>query len=157
VHRRSLILAAVTAIIATGCTPRPFTGGLVAHADLQEKEIGFLAAMAGKNSEETAAHFAEDGVLHVANMPPVRGRDAIRQFYTNVFRFLDSSASASEVVRVSSSGDMAYSMGRVTNVFAGEQGPMEYAGKYILVWERRGEEWLIATYSISNNQPEVRP
>jgi ketosteroid isomerase-like protein len=155
-HRRLLLLATAAAL-AAACTPRPFPGAPAARADLQEREATFLAALAAKNPEQAAAHFADDAVLHVANMPPVQGRNAIREFYANIFRFLDSSVSASEVVRTSSSGDMGYSLGRVTNVFASEHGRMEYAGKYILVWERRGEQWLIATYSISNNQPEARP
>jgi ketosteroid isomerase-like protein len=155
-HRRLLLLATAAALTAA-CTPRPFASGPAALADLQEREASVLAALTSKNPEQAAAHFADDAVLHVANMAPVRGRDAIREFYANVFRFLDTSASASEVVRTSSSGDMGYSLGRVTNVFASQHGRMEYAGKYILVWERHGEEWLITTYSISNNQPEARP
>jgi ketosteroid isomerase-like protein len=60
------------------------------------------------------------------------------------------------MVRTSSARDMGFSMGRVTGVFTGKDGRVEYAGKYLLVWQRRGDEWLIATYSISNNQGEGR-
>lgn len=155
-HRRFLLPALAAALLAVACTPGPFTSGPAARADLQEREASFLAALAAKDPEQTAGHFADDAVLHVANMPPLHGRDAIRQFYVNVFRFLDTSASTPEVVRTSSSGDMGYSMGRVSNVFAGEQGRVEYTGKYIVVWERRSGDWSIATYSISNNQPEAR-
>jgi ketosteroid isomerase-like protein len=156
VHPRVILLAGIAAILTAACSPRPFDAGPAPRLELQAREASFLAALAAKDVERTVGHFAEDAVLHVANMPPVRGRSAIRQFYGNVFRFLDSSAPVSEMIRASSVGDMGYSMGRVTNTFTGQDGPVEYAGKYLLVWERRGEEWLIATYSISNDQAEAR-
>lgn len=155
-HARVMLLAGIAAILTAACTPRPFAGGPEPRAELQAREASFLAALAAKDVDQTVDHFAEDAVLHVANMAPVRGRPAIRQFYGNVFRFLDASAPVSEMVRTSSVGDMGYSMGRVTNTFTGQEGPVEFAGKYLLVWERRGDEWLIATYSISNDQAETR-
>lgn len=40
-------------------------------------------------------------------------------------------------------------------MFEGDQGRVEYAGKYLLVWEKRAGEWAIVLYSISNNRAEV--
>jgi ketosteroid isomerase-like protein len=100
------------------------------------------------------AHFAADAVLHVPNMPPVAGEGAIRQFYGNVFRFLRASTPTVESARVAASGDVAYSVGSVANVFEGPQGAVEYAGKFSLVWENRAGEWSIVLYTISKNQPD---
>jgi ketosteroid isomerase-like protein len=49
---------------------------------------------------------------------------------------------------------MAYSTGRTTNRFAGTQGAREYEGKYLLVWQRTGDDWEIAAYAISSDQQE---
>jgi ketosteroid isomerase-like protein len=149
-----LLLLAAAAVLVGACATLPPGGAAAPGSDLHAREAGFLAALAAKDAEQTAAYFADDGVLHVANMPPVLGREAIRQFYGNVFRFLDASTSNSEVVRASGSGDVGYSRGRVNNAFVGEQGRVEYAGKYVIVWERHGAEWQIATYAISNDRPE---
>ncbi len=72
-----------------------------------------------------------------------------------MFRFIVASEAAPQTMRMSGSEDMAYSEGRVVNSFEGEEGPVEYTGKYLLVWEHRAGEWSIAVYSISNNEPEV--
>jgi ketosteroid isomerase-like protein len=58
------------------------------------------------------------------------------------------------VLRLSGSGDMAYSAGTVPTAFDGEQGLVEYPGKYLLIWERRDGAWSIVAYSISNNQAD---
>lgn len=55
---------------------------------------------------------------------------------------------------MSSSADMAFSTGTVANTFQGEGGPVEYAGKYLLVWENRGGDWEIMVCSISNNRSD---
>lgn len=152
---RAVGIAALAVVLATACAHRPAIVVEVEREGLQQRQSSFLSALSAKDVEQTTAHFAEDAVIHVANMPPLQGRSAIRQFYGNVFRFLSASAATSEMMRVSSRADMAYSVGRVTNVFEGEQGPAEYTGKYLLVWEKREGEWLIAIYSISNNRPEA--
>jgi uncharacterized protein (TIGR02246 family) len=152
---RTLWPVAVTLMLATGCAPA--SPSIEAEREqLELRQASFLTALAAKDAEATAAHFAEDAVVHVANMPPMRGRDAIRQFYGNVFRFLSASEPTPEVTRVSSGADMAYSVGRVVNAFEGEQGRVEYEGKFLLVWEKHDDRWLIAVYSISSNQAEGR-
>jgi uncharacterized protein (TIGR02246 family) len=156
---RSVIIATCALLAASAlmpaCAPRPFAAVPAARDALEAREATFLAALAARDADAVAAHFADDGMLHIANMPPVRGRAAIRQFHVNVFRFMTSSAAVPETLRVSAVGDLGYSAGRVANVFAGEQGPMEYAGKYLIAWEQRGGQWLAAVYSISSNQPEA--
>jgi ketosteroid isomerase-like protein len=164
-HRGLIIAAAAAATLTAACatgrgtpdaTAGTATDATAARMSLHAQEAAFLAALAQRDLDRTASFFADDAVLHVANMPPLQGRAAVHRFYGNVFQFMQTSAPASELVRVAASGDLGYSMGRVTNVFAGEGGPVEYAGKYLLVWERHGSEWRIATYSISSNQPETR-
>jgi ketosteroid isomerase-like protein len=151
-----ILIVALTVLLSNACAHgAPVGAGEMARQELDQTQGEFLAALSAGDLERTTAHFAEDAVVHVANMPPLQGRDAIRRFYGNVFRFLSASESTPEALRVSSGGDMGYSSGRVVNVFAGEQGQAEYAGKYLLVWERRGGDWQITRYSISSNRPDA--
>jgi ketosteroid isomerase-like protein len=152
--RRTAPLLCLFALIAAACAHDPSLSPHDERAALQERERGFLAAMGARQVESVLPYFAEEAVLHVANMPPVEGRAAIGRFYGNVFRFLQSSTTTPERLQVSRSGDLAYSAGRVNNTFAGGEGSVEYGGKYLLIWEKRAEEWAVVFYSVSNDQPE---
>lgn len=125
------------------------------HEHLLERQTTFLAAMASKDVDATAEHFAEDAILHIANMPPVQGRETIRTFFSNVFRFMQESETVPESVRIAISGDMAYTTGRVINSFDGEDESLSYSGKYLLIWENLNGEWLISVYAVSNNSSEI--
>jgi ketosteroid isomerase-like protein len=151
-----LFVAALSLALAAACAQRPAIVPELERDRLQQREHAFLAAMAARDPDAVATHFAADAMLHIANMPLVRGRDAIREFYGNVFRFMAASAATPELIRLADSGDLAYTAGSVANTFQSEQGPVAYAGKYLLVWERRAGDWMIALYSISSNQPEPR-
>lgn len=140
--------------LACGCAHRAPSSSGADEASLRQRQSDFLEALTAKDPDQVAAHCAEDAVIHIANLPPIHGREAIRQLYRNIFRFLRASTYTPEVLRMSSSGDVAYSAGGVTTAFDGEQGLVEYPGKYLLVWEQREGAWLIVAYSISNNQSD---
>lgn len=149
----TIAAAALVALIA-GCAHSGSTVPERGTGSLEERQAGFLSALGAGDLDGTVAYFAEDAVLHIANMPPHRGRAAIRGLYENVFRFSTASEHLPESLTIASGGDMAYGFGSVNTVFAREGGPVAYAGKYLLVWERLDGEWLIAAYSISNDGSE---
>jgi ketosteroid isomerase-like protein len=140
---------AATATVARSAT--------AAHEQLEERQREFFAAVAAKDANRTAALFSDAAVLHVANMPPVEGRAAIHQFYGRMFGFLSASSATPESTQVSESGDMAVSIGRSANEFRGPEGPVEYAGKYVLVWRRLAGDWRIVLYGLSSNEPAAGP
>lgn len=148
----AILLAVFAVLAAVSCTGRSAASLEDARERLDQRENEFLAALAARDADGTAELFAENGVLHVANMPPVEGRDAIRGFYGNVFGFLTASEAHPRSSRLSDAADMAYSIGTTSNEFAGPDGPVAYAGKYLLVWERLEGEWMIVVYSISSDQ-----
>jgi ketosteroid isomerase-like protein len=152
---RAPAIALLALVLAGACAHRPPVSAAAERAALETRQAAFLTALAARDAERTAAHFADDAVLHVAGMPPIRGRAAIHRFYGNVFRFMRASSSTPELLRMSHGADMAFSTGRVTNVFDGADGPVEHAGKFLLVWEKRGGEWAIAVYGISSDRPDA--
>jgi uncharacterized protein (TIGR02246 family) len=148
------VAAAALALLMTGaCAHRALVlpEPEAAEQELRQRHSAFLEALGARDAAQAASFFAEDAVLHVANMPPVQGRTAIASFYGNVFRFMTASRPTTQTVRVAASADLAYTEGTVTNAFQGEQGPVEYEGKYLLVWERRGGVWSVVVYSLSSN------
>jgi uncharacterized protein (TIGR02246 family) len=150
--RPALVVAVL--LLAGGCvesrpqSPPPMDAE---RARLDQRQDEFFAAVAARDSNRTAALFAEDAVLHVANMPAVEGREAIRQFYENMFGFLSASSAVPEATRMSASADLAYTVGRTVNEFRRPHGAVEFAGKFVLLWQRSGGEWMITLYGVSSN------
>jgi uncharacterized protein (TIGR02246 family) len=148
----AVVTAAISAVFAAACAHH---GDLFDHAGpdrLEARQAEYFAAMADRDADRVAGLFAPDGVVHVANMPPVQGQAAIRQFYRNMFGFLTASTLTPEVTRVAAGGDMAFGTGSTSNEFRGPDGAVTYSGKYVLVWQRLEGDWRIAVYSISGNE-----
>jgi ketosteroid isomerase-like protein len=152
--KRATLIALVTALLAAACAHGPPVSLDVERHELTQRQNEFFGAMAARDADRMARLFADDALLHVANMPPVEGRDAVRRFYANMFGFLSASTATPEALHISAGGDMAYGVGSASNEFRGPQGPAVYAGKYLLVWRKVADEWLVALYGVSSNQPD---
>jgi uncharacterized protein (TIGR02246 family) len=150
-HRAAI--AALTLLAAACAHHRPALSE-AGRDSLELRQQAFVTALVTRDADALAGVFAEDGVLHVAGMPAVEGRPAIRDFYRKMFDFLAGSAIVMDQAHVSSGGDMAYAIGQASNEFRGSQGPVAYAGKFSLVWRREAGQWVIALYSVSSDQPD---
>jgi uncharacterized protein (TIGR02246 family) len=150
-NRPALLTATLTALAASACAGPPDTPTSAGWEALEEGQRGFVAAVASRDAEAVASFFAEDGIMHVAGMPSVEGREAVLRFYDNLFNFLTASRMEPGDLQLSRGGDMAYVFGATTNAFQGPDGPVEYAGKYVLVWREIGGEWRIAVYAVSSD------
>jgi ketosteroid isomerase-like protein len=146
------LVVLTSALFFSACNTESSTTDSDAMESLQARELAFLSAMSEQDAELAPTFFGDDAVLHIANMPPVQGRESIARFYANVFRFQLASTTVPEHLQVSASSDLAYTRGSSNNVFDGADGPIEYAGKYLLVWQRPSHVWEIVVYSLSNNQ-----
>lgn len=145
---RSVWIVAMGVVAVTAVTYARPAG---VQEDLAGRRAAFVAALAGKSPERLAELFAEQAVVQTANLPPVRGRQAIEQFYRKMFAFAVSLEATAETVRVSAADDMAYEVGAAKNTFKGGQGTVEYHGKYVTVWLKEQGTWRIAAYSVSSN------
>jgi ketosteroid isomerase-like protein len=143
--------------VALGCAAEEGGGpgvGNEAPAALEDRHAEFLAAMASLDADRVGAFFADDAVLQVANMPAITGGEAIREFYRNVFGFMAATEATTEILRGSEADDIGYASGSTANEFRGPDGPVRYAGKFLVVWRKVGEEWRVAAYAISSDAPE---
>jgi ketosteroid isomerase-like protein len=153
-NQRTIVAAVLATLLLTACADGSVEAAADADERLEQRQSEFFAALGARDADRMAELFAEDGVLHIAGMPAIEGRGAIRQFYGNMFGFLSASDATPVATRLSGSGDMAYSIGAMSNEFRGPDGPARYGGKYLLVWENRAD-WVIAVYSISSDQPDA--
>lgn len=142
----------LAAVVLTGCAHARSVGPMEGES-LEHRQAHFHAAVAAGDADGLAAFFLPDAVVHVANIPAIRGREAIHRFYENMFRFLAGSQAAPETIHVAQAGDLGYSAGSVSNAFRGAEGLVEYDGKYALIWKRSAGEWMIVLYAVSSDQP----
>jgi ketosteroid isomerase-like protein len=154
--QRYIVVAAGVMLLA-GCAHQrvpEIDRAQLEYEGVAQRQADYHAAMAARDADRIAAMFSEDAVLHIANMPPVEGREAIHRFYTRMFGFLSATSATPETLVVSAGGDMAYGTGRTINEFRGPEGPVSFAGKYALIWRKPGDAWLVAIYTVSSNQQD---
>ena len=119
------------------------------RAALEEIEGRYSEALRTGDRATISALFADDGVILASDHPLVRGRDDIDAYGTEIDDGPEPEYDATtEVLEVSSSGDLAYVIG--TDASAGDG-----AGKYLTVYRRVGGEWKIAAEAWNRDAPQV--
>jgi uncharacterized protein (TIGR02246 family) len=111
----TLVLGAVVACRPGGSgDPRAAKGpaslSLADEARIQAVDSAFAAAANAGDAEGVAAVYADDGAVLAPNLPPQKGRDAIKSFWGG---FLDAYTVRFEVVSdtIEGRGDLAYNLG----------------------------------------------
>lgn len=81
------------------------------EARIRSVDSAFMAAANAGDAEAVAAVYADDGALLAPNLPPQKGRDAIKAFWGG---FLDVYTVRFEVASdtIEGRGDLAYNQGR---------------------------------------------
>ena len=103
-------------------------------------------ANAGDAAAMTDAFYTEDALLLPPNAPQVKGKAAIRDFW-KTFLAVGVSDVVLETVNVSSSGDLAYSVGKSGFTVAGAK----QTGKYMCVYRRQSNGSYRAVADIFNS------
>lgn len=161
--RRALLTSVFILLPTTACAQSPIaerelsTGHSEPLGVLESRQQALLTALSARDLDATMSHFASDAVVHVANMPPFVGQDAIRGLYGNVFRALTRADYVVAGTTMAASGDLAYSHGAVTTAFRSGDGTTVFPGKFLLVWTQREGDWQLVHYGISNNRSPVNP
>ena len=120
VLRSSVFLCLAALAAGTGC--RPQTGkdadagesfpalSDADHAGIRSADSAFMAAANAGDADGIAEVYAEDGSLLAPNLPPQKGRDAVRAFWGG---FLDAYTVRFEVASdtIEGRGDLAYNQG----------------------------------------------
>ena len=107
------------------------------RAEIQSIIDQFAKAANAKDAQGIASIYADDATLLPPGQPPVKGRDAIRDFWQG---FLDSGADAPalKIVSIDASGDLAYEIGEWTAIMPKPDGSTApTTGKYLVVYKRQ--------------------
>jgi len=117
---------------------------------IRDLDAGLSEAAQNRDAAAFGAFFAEDAVQLPPGSPPLRGRAAIRESAAGLLGTGADLRFESLEVRISGSGDMAFSRGRYYLTLQTPQGPIQDEGSYLEVWEKAGGEWRI-TIDIYNS------
>ncbi len=126
----------------------------VDEARIRAVDSAFAAAANAGDAEAVAAVYASDGALLAPNLPPQRGRAAIRAFWGG---FLDAYNVRFEVASdtIEGRGDLAYNRGhyRFTAVPKAKSGPgVADEGKFIEILRKQPDgSWKYVVDMYSSN------
>jgi uncharacterized protein (TIGR02246 family) len=121
VLRSSVLLCLVLLGAGTACRPQGDKDADAAEsvpslsaadqAGIRSADSAFMAAANAGDADAIAEVYAEDGSLLAPNLPPQKGRDAVRAFWGG---FLDAYTVRFEVASdtIEGRGDLAYNQGR---------------------------------------------
>ena len=120
------------------------------QAAIQQMADKFVETFNAGDIEGLAAMYTEDAYLLPAEAEMVQGRDNIQSFFQGASDQLSDLKLTT--VDVKPLGDNAVrEIGTVTGKMKGDQ-PQEFKGKYVVIWEKVGDEWKIATDIYNMNQ-----
>ncbi len=108
-------------------------------AEIVKVETEFQSMAAEKGVAEAFSYYAdENGVIKRDNDSLIKGKDAIRNYYSNPLYKHVRVIWSPDYVEVAKGGDMAYTYGRYKWVLVDEQGSKkEYTGVFHTVWKRQ--------------------
>jgi len=151
---KTLRFALPTLLIAVGIAacgnPVPVDTGSDA-GEIAEMDSLWNAAVQAKDLERATGFFAPNAIEMPANAPAITGRDAIRQWMSDMLSQPGVTVSfKADSAVVATSGDLAYVRGSYHVSQQTPDGTHEDHGKYVTVWEKINGEWQVVV-DISNS------
>ena len=127
-------------------------------AHIRALDETWKTAAAQRDLDGMMAIYAPDAQELLSDMPPLVGRDAIREFYRGVIEELPRFAhqfEAHEVI-VAESGDLAVVRGSyrfTADILCSDEVQI---GKFVGVWRRRDGDWRLQMNISNSDQPPPR-
>jgi ketosteroid isomerase-like protein len=133
-------------------------GQLQDEQTIREIDAAWSRALQHKDLDKVLSNYVEDASLLPPDEPIVRGQVNIREWFAKRIATPGYSASfAPTTVVVAKSGDIAYELGTFRVTVDDESGKsVEYSGKHLVTWEKRGGHWKVAAESINRDSPRVQ-
>lgn len=125
---------------------------------IREIDAAWSQALHDKDLDKVMSNYAEDASFLPPDEPIVRGQGNIREWFARRVAMPGYSASFTPTrIVVAKSADIAYELGtfRVTVDDAAGK-PLEYSGKHLVIWEKRGGHWKVTAESINRDSPRVQ-
>lgn len=120
-------------------------------ADTQAINAGsdrFVKHLLAGNADSLSQLYASDAIVMAANMPEIRGRDAIRAFFAAFPPVAEAALMNDTIVGF---GNLAYVRGRYRSRFAEDGAPLD-SGKFVEIRQRQADgTWLFVLESFSTS------
>jgi uncharacterized protein (TIGR02246 family) len=116
----------------------------MSQSEIEANNAKFCAALANHDMDSLIQFYDPEVVLLVPGAPSLRGRDAVREYYRNVFA-AGVSAAEMRTLQTEQVGDEIAEVGEYTmNLEPPEADPLEDVGKYLVVHRRQPDGgWAI--------------
>ena len=142
------VVAALAVFLASPCVAQ------TAATEIEKARQQYLEALNAGDADVLARMSAERAILLPPNAEMIEGREAIEKYWRSVFAAGLKDVSA-RTVRVDEYGDdTARDIGRIRVDAAAPRDVIE--GKYLILWRKRGENWLLDTLIWNFTQPAAR-
>jgi ketosteroid isomerase-like protein len=113
---------------------------------------GLIEADKSKDLDRIMEFFADDIIYQPPGVPPIIGKEALRQYLDGAFDLTEDMKAGSDRTGVSLSGDLAYSVGWFKSKRYGWEDYLDY--KYLFALRKTVNGWKIVAESFSRNSRE---
>lgn len=123
---------------------------------IKDGETAWVSDYAAKDVDKLVAHYADDASLMVANIPAMKGKDAIRTGLKEMLADPNLALNfAADSVVTAKGGDLAYSEGKYTITMTNPKTkkPETEKGSYVTVYKKQADNSWKAVEDI--NTPEA--
>jgi uncharacterized protein (TIGR02246 family) len=147
------VAAVITALLVTAaCSgPGPVEFTTKDAGEIRQQHDGFVAAFNAKDVSKVLEMYAENSVFMPPNEPIIRGKDALKSFYGNLFTRAGASNLKMDVTEVAGHGPLAYQSGTYEMELKPAGGAAgRDRGKYLFVIRKMGNGWRYA-YTMWNS------
>mgnify|MGYP006298607401 FL=1 len=120
---------------------------------IRDLDAELSRAAQSRDAEAFGTFFAEDAIQLPPGSPSLEGRAAIQKSAAGLLGSGADLRFETLEVRVSSSGDMAFSRGRFYLNLETPSGPVRDQGSYLEIWEKVGGQWQITTDIYNSDLP----
>lgn len=163
--KKAAVLIALASLPLAACDRPTTTGAPAATAPSAEldavkaADAALQEAVAAKDLDRIMVHYAEEAVLLPAAVPQVNGKAAITEEWKHILAIPQlENMSTLTGAAVSSSGDLAYTLGSYRSQMTGEDGTMvTEPGKWVAVWKKQPDgKWriIVETYNTDIPPPD---
>ncbi|MEM7430934.1 MAG: DUF4440 domain-containing protein [Pseudomonadota bacterium] len=151
--RRPYSTLAAILLVLTACS-RSDVDIAAEKAAIQTRSDAMVAAEAAKDIDTALLFWTDDGTVLLPTGAKIEGKPAIREFLIGMFATFDTFEGTTTAIKVDSSGAVAYEYGTNRIVYPGD---VVETGKYVIVWRKIDDVWLMAAVSMEDDKPSSTP
>lgn len=142
------VVGALFALLASPCLAQTSAG------EIEKATQQYVEALNEGDAAMLARMSTERAILLPPNAEMITGREAIEKYWRSVFAAGLKDVSARTVRVDEYGGDAARDIGRFRVNAPAPRDVLE--GKYVIVWRKRGEKWLLDSLIWNFTQPAVQ-